>query len=330
MDAETFTCPRCTYTSPLRPGLRYCPRCGLADAPWAGGSGPLELTVDGRRCSVRERMAIGSISSIYRCRIGNGRKLIEAVLKVARDSRSNDLIANEAAVLRLLHAGDGEGRFAPFLPVVEGTLSISDAGSDVPRQANLLRMHADISGPDELYTVEEVSRIYPGGLDQRHVAWVWRRLLTVLGFAHSRGVAHAAVLPPHVLIEGRDHKLVLIDWCAAARYSDGCGMPVAIISGGHMEWYRSQGATTSPPAPSLDLALGARTMIQLLGGDPVDAKLPDSIEPALARYFLRCMDETSPRPRDAWGLLEDFDKVIGALWGPRKFVELELPPRGGA
>ena len=41
------------------------------------------------------------------------------------------------------------------------------------------------------------------------MAWVWRRLLTIVGFAHANHVVHGAVLPPHVVIEPKEHKLLL-------------------------------------------------------------------------------------------------------------------------
>jgi hypothetical protein len=86
----------------------------------------------------------------------------------------------------------------------------------------------------------------------------------------------------------------------------------------------------------LDVALGVRCMVFLLGGDPVRAEFPPGTEPALVRYFRRCLglasdgslDAPSPVASDAWKLLEDFDKVIEALWGPRRFQVLAMPPKG--
>ena len=77
------------------------------------------------------------------------------------------------------------------------------------------RYHQGISGPDELYSLEEVRAAYPAGIDARDMAWMWRRLLTVLGFVHEQRLVHGCVTPDHVLIEPREHKLVLIGWCGA-------------------------------------------------------------------------------------------------------------------
>ena len=68
----------------------------------------------------------------------------------------------------------------------------------------------------------------------------------------------------------------------------------------------------------------------VLTGDPVRAEFPGHVNPALKRYFQRCLVGTAfapgPQP-DAGRLLADFDRLIDALWGPRTFVPLELPAK---
>src|SRR5262249_29221835 len=130
-------------------------------------------------------------------------------------------------------------------------------------------------------------------------------------------------LPMHVLIEPKDHKLVLIDWCCAMHQSS--PSTVQIIEPDYLRWYKRQGATNQPPTPALDIGLGARSMIELLGGDALNIECVSQVEPALVRYFKRCVADGAPT--DAWKLLSDFDRVIEALWGPRQFVELKLPPK---
>ena len=57
---------------------KFCPRCGLADVQeTAADTSPLEITVGKNTYHVLDRIAIGSICSIYRCRFtasgGRGR-----------------------------------------------------------------------------------------------------------------------------------------------------------------------------------------------------------------------------------------------------------------
>jgi hypothetical protein len=327
MAAATYTCPRCFRATDAIAGPRFCPRCGLADLKDAAGDdAPVTVVAGGREYQVMDRLSIGSVSAVYRCQTAGGSGgQVEGVFKVARDVRSNALLANEADVLGRLARADVDGRFAPFLPRVEMSLGVGGTTREAARRANVLMHDEQIRSPDELYTLGEVRAAHAGGLGPRHVAWIWRRLLSVLGFAHASGVAHAAVLPEHVLIEPHGHKLVLIDWCCAAPDWRRATGAVAVI-GGYRDWYRSERALREPPTPGLDVALGARCMTELLGGDPVGGVFPPSIEPGLRRYFERC---TRRPAADAWRLLDDFDRLIEAMWGPRRFVELDMPPKSG-
>ncbi|MDB5297856.1 MAG: hypothetical protein JWO31_3839 [Phycisphaerales bacterium] len=340
-------CPRC-FRSPVRAGARFCPRCGLADVARAAvDRAPVDVPVGGRVFRVLDRVAVGSVSAVYRCRFYDGPAEVEGVLKVARDARANDLLANEAATLRRLFAADPDHRFKPFLPFPEATFGM--AGDDpsaaddrgggpprptVPRQATVFRVHPEIRSPaDELYTLADVRAAYLAGLDPRHAAWVWRRVLTVLGFAHATGVVHGAVLPPHVLVEPHGHRVVLVGWgCAAPAFG---GRGVRAMAGSYNAWYRrersAQGAPARDPGlfplPSLDVALAARSMVELMGGDPLNLSVPATVDPAIARYFQRCAGFGPNARPDAGRLLADFDGLIHALWGPRQFVPLALPPK---
>jgi len=334
VDDTVFTCPRCFRTAPLAAAGRFCPRCGLIDVKEsAGDTAPLDLVSrDGKTYRVEDRIALGTICNVYRCRFraGHDGAPVEGVFKIARDARVNPLLANEAAILQHLHRADNDGRARPFLPAFEATLNVTDNAGAPPRAANVLRNHPEIHSPDELFTLAEVRAQYPAGIDARDMAWIWRRLLSVLGFAHASGVVHRAVLPGNVLIEPAGHKLVLADWCFAARQSDGGGVRTAASApyttdGGHRDWYRREAASDRPPVPALDVALGARCMIELMGGDAVRGELPPAVEPAIGRYFGRCID--TPARVDTPRLLDDFDRLIEVLWGPRTFRPFEMPAR---
>ncbi|HSU65764.1 MAG TPA: hypothetical protein VLJ39_02730 [Tepidisphaeraceae bacterium] len=330
MDDTCFECPRCLYREPLRAGMRYCPRCGLAGAKeaWLDRS-PVTVSVGRSVYQVLDRLAVGSLCSVYRCRFMEGKRERVGVLKVAREERANAWVANEAQVLRRLAVGRESARFGAFVPQLRDTLGMGGGPGEPVRQANVLAMREEIRSPDELYTLQEVRRHFPAGLDARHVAWIWRRVLTVLGFSHANDVVHAAVLPMHVLIEPREHKLILVDWCCAVADASRHTGAASIVTAGYAHWYKREGALREPPGPGLDIGLAARCMVELLGGDGENVRLPAAVEPAIARYFQRCLGlEAAARP-GAWQLLEEFDKLVDVLWGPRRFRVLDLPPKAG-
>ncbi len=311
--------------------MQFCPRCGLANVQQAArDNAPLQIKCGSRVYRVLDRIAIGSISTVYHCRFRGIVNDIEGVFKIARDACANDLVANEARILTRLRSIDVDRRFSPFFPELMDSLAYGDDTSAPPRQANVMRLHDDIRSPDELYTLEEVRQQYSSGLDERDMAWIWRRLLTVLGFAHSHRIAHGAVLPVHVLIEPREHKLVLVDWCSAVDDPAQIARPRLIVSAEYQQWYAGENAGGRTPTPALDVALAARCMIDLVGGDPVQAKFPASVDSSLQRYFKRCVGQGFSSALSAWRLLDDFDSLIDALWGPRKFRTFAMPPKGAA
>jgi hypothetical protein len=216
----------------------------------------------------------------------------------------------EAATLSRLHAGDASGKLAPFLPKPAGSLSYASP-PDAGQQANVFTYHPEITSPEELYSLEEVRVAYPDGVDARDVAWMWRRLLTVLVFVHELRTMHTAVTPDHVLIEPRGHKLVLVGWCGAVRVGERSGLD---LPPGYAEWRRAGEVA----AVSDDVNAAAKTMSYLLGA---------KVEPAVARHLERAADSTSV---DAARLLDDFDRMIEALWGPRRFRAFTMPPRAAA
>jgi hypothetical protein len=309
--------------------MRYCRRCGLADPVRAASdTAPTDVAVGPTVYRITERIAIGSISSVYRCQFFEGPVEHEAVVKIARDARVNALLQSEAATLARLRAADPANRYTPFLPYPQAVFSIADPPPAPPRSALVVRTHPAIRRPaDELYTLADIRHHFAAGLDARHVAWIWRRLLTTLGFVHGAGVVHGQVLPPHVLVEPAEHKVVLVDWTCAVDLSRHTGRALPVVAGPYLSWFRKETPSRNPASPAIDIALGARSMIDLLGGDPLTGRLPPTLDPALQRYFSRCISFAPNARPDAGRLLSDFDQLIEALWGPRSFLPLELPPR---
>lgn len=298
MTVRPHICPQCLLR--LERAARFCPRCGLPVTADDGAA--LELRIAGHDIVVRNRLAFGDVANLYNCMIRTLRR--EGIFKVARTTESNRHVAREADLLHRLHQRDAAQRLAPFIPRV--VASASYAASGPAQQANVLVYHEGIESIGSLYSLEEVKQAYPDGIDPRDMAWMWRRLLTVLAYVHEQGVCHTAVAPSHVLIEPRDHKLVLVGWCNAVL----AAQPIALTPGRWREWDRRDTLAT----PARDIAWAAQSMSYLLGSAP---------EPAIARHLQRAADGNT----DAQQLLNDFDRTIEALWGPRRFREFVMPPR---
>jgi serine/threonine protein kinase len=252
---------------------------------WQGGPGSL--------------IAAGDIANLYEHSRG--------LLKLARHPADNDLLDREAKALTRLRAR-GDKRFWPYIPMLMERQRHQDPTTRAERNANL------ISRQDGFVALAEVKSAYPAGLDPRDAAWMWRRLLVAIGFAHQAGVIHGAVVPDHVLIHPADHGLVLIDWCYAITEP---GETAAAVPARYADWYPPEVHRRLPPGPDLDIWLAARCMIDLMG---------DRAPRPLVGFARGCMlSSPGTRPSDAWRLLGELDAVLERLYGPRKFRPFVMP-----
>ncbi|ONH36454.1 serine/threonine-protein kinase [Protofrankia sp. BMG5.30] len=240
-----------------------------------------------------------------------------ALLKIPRSATDNDLMEREAAALRQL-AGRGEKRFAAYVPRLVETFRHRDSVGGELRRVNVIeRAHG-------FRSLAELRAVCPDGLDACDVAWMWRRLLVALGYAHQAGVVHGAVVPDHVLIHPDDHGLVLVDWCySVITAPDGPGG--AGGAGGHVpamvdrfaDMYPPEVAARQPPSAATDIHLATKCMTYLLR---------DDVPRPILRFARGCtLPAMSRRPRDAWRLLGEFDELLERLYGPRRFRPLHVP-----
>ena len=261
-------------------------------ALWAGG-GPV-LTTKRAGYRLGALVEAGDIANLYAL---DGDS---ALLKLPRRPGDNDLLAAEALALGTLER-DGEAKHRAYAPRLIESFTHEDPATGVRRTANVLaRQRGFVS-------LAAVAHAYPDGVDPRDAAWMWRRLLVGLGWAHRAGIVHGAVLPEHVLIHPAQHGLVLIDWC----YSVVPGGRIPALVAKHRADYPPEVTGKRAATSATDIYLATRTMRRL-----IKTKLPA----ALGRFADGCLyDAPRMRPQDAWRLLAEFDELIDKLFGPRKF-----------
>jgi serine/threonine protein kinase len=258
--------------------------------------------------AVESSLAEGELCQVYvgRCRDGEhaGERF---VLKLARDPADNDLVTDEARALQLLATGGGPQ--CKQLPALLDQLAVDG------RAGNILR---HIEGVD-LVTVRER---FPDGVPPRHAVWMVRRLLSVVGYAHSVGILHANIEPSHVLVRGRDHFVGLIDWSYAVIEPGRTGMGFKVRN---PLYSPPEVAERKPPIPSSDLFSVGKVMIHLLGGDAAAGTMPASIDERLQRFVQFLLRPSAiQRAQDAWETFEELKELRTAIWGPVSFEELDI------
>lgn len=264
--------------------------------------------------------AQGDLCNLYWCTCVLDGKETDAIFKVARNPADNDLVSNEGYVLRQLASSKEYDQFHAYIPQLVDSFDYRDSTSPHARRVNVLALEA---GP--YYSLEEVRAAYPQGIDAKHMTWIWRRLLIVLGFAHMRYVIHGAVLPTHILIQPENHGLVLIDW-SYALHEPSPDEYIPAISTEYKDWYPPEVLAKELPRPGTDIYLGALCMLYLLGGDPVKGSMPESVHKRIQSFFRgTTLKGQAQRPQDALRLLDEFTQLIESLWGPRRFREFYMP-----
>ncbi|HLV97974.1 MAG TPA: hypothetical protein VKT82_04785 [Ktedonobacterales bacterium] len=266
--------------------------------------------------------AQGDMCNLYQCtHVFNGTEGA-AIFKVARQPADNDLLAYEAAALKTLASSQEHKQFHAYVPQLVDSFDYHDPSSPAARRVNVLAFETG-----QYFSLQEVRAHYSKGIDPKDMAWMWRRLLIALGFAHASGVIHGAVLPTHVLIQPEQHGLVLIDWSYAVSHP-AMGEHIPAISSDYQAWYPPEVLAKETPTPSTDLYMAALCMIYLLGGDPLTGTLPDSTPPRIQAFFRGvALKKPAQRPQNALTLLDEFTNLIQQLWGPRTFRVFYMPKK---
>ncbi len=346
--AETMTeralqCPQCK--APLAAaklvGVVVCPYCGSTvvlgqatvqarrfreafaawnDPPVRGGA--RRLSIGDRHWTLGRLVAHGEVGDVYaaeRARWPSERVLV----KVAHDRRGGPALRHEWQVLQDLQQGDEPtaASFGPRLPqpVAQGVV----AGGEAVGQAALVVRFAH----GYLHTFDAVCGLYPRGIEARPAVWIWRRILELLAFLHRRGWVHGAVLPRHLLIEQGEHGVRLVGFRAAGR----AGQPLGTAAAGDEAFYPAAGGLPASTAArrlgyALDLAMSARCMARLLGGDPASGEVPASVPASLAAEIARAAAHRGDGDAAAaWTVRERLGELARQVFGAPAFCPLQLP-----
>jgi len=274
------------------------------------------LRVRNREYEIQGSFRADKRFNFYPCCFREDGRTQPAVLRIVRDPRENEISQNEIRVLNLLLNGREASKYSPYIPrPIDEFIYEDGMGS---RQAAVFEKY------EGWCSLEDVHKAYPRGIDPKDMAWMWRRLLVALGFAHINSVIHGAVLPGNIWIQPEQHGVMLKNWFYAVHHPEVTGEIIPEIDPGFMAWYPQESLNHEIPIFGSDLSMSARCMIHLLGGDAERGTMPDSI-PNPLRTFLRGSILPGRRaPQDAWALKHEFDDLLERLWGERRFHPFKM------
>lgn len=238
----------------------------------------------------------------------------EAVLKVARNEVDNDLVENEIkTVTALFPSTAADEKFYRYFvrPLEEFTLR---GGRTSHRAIVLTKAQGYVP-------LTEVLRAFPNGLDFRDVAWMFKRILAGVGFAHEKGIVHAAIVPAHILIHPDNHGAKIIGWS----YAVPSDTRVKAISLPNRAFYPEE-VFNKEVHPSTDIYMVGKCVIGLLGGNISTNEMPSEVPEEVRRLILECVaEQPTMRPSDAWDLHEEWDDLLKKIVGPRNFRPFKMP-----
>jgi serine/threonine protein kinase len=270
----------------------------------------LSIEVGGKKYLVKEKVFEGDICDLYACDY-NGE---DVLFKVAQAASENDLVENEAKILKQLYPeGQADENFYRYLPKVIDSFMLKGKTNRRVVVLPWFKQHRSLA---------EVLRIYPQGLDFRDMVWMFKRTLVGIGFAHTKGVVHGAVLPTHVLVHPTDHGAKIIDWS----YSPGLGEPIRVMNSDYQEFYPPEVLAKKPATSATDIYMAAKCAVALVGGNVASGRMPDSVPPQLRAFFQGCLLlAPAQRPNNAWDLHKEFDELLKRVVGKSAYRPLKMP-----
>lgn len=224
----------------------------------------------------------------------------EAVLKIVRAERDNDLLEAEVKSLKAIHTCKHvPEKFLRYFPGIIESFKASGRRTAVESRAKGLNLL-------------EILQHYPSGLDFRHVVWMMNRLLSALGYAHLNGIIHGAVFQEHLVYDTVNHDLTLVDWC----YSVEANSPIRAIVRAYKDDYPPEVPRKKNAAPVTDLFMAAQAL------RTVAQEIPKPFKPL---FELCLIQSPASRPSDAWKFQERWVETAKQVYGPPKFIPLQIP-----
>jgi len=313
--ASVTTCPFCESTLAVEPGVVFAAAFARAAKALDDEAKAMAnvVRVGDVPYAVEGRLARGESSDVFLARRAH-RVTERVVIKVLRALADADLMAREAATLRALQSSTVRGSpyFSRLIPqLVQESHVVDD--DRTRRPALVLRQ---LSG--FVPTFVDARATYAEGVDPRAAVWMWRRVLETLDWVHAGGRVHGAVLPQHLVLHARDHGVMLVGWSCAQRV----GEPLVGASKEHRDFHPDDVWEGAPLHTRTDVAMSARCIAWVLGGDARTGNVPSSVPSPLAQIIRAHADGSAST--DAATLREIVGEAAKQAFGPPTYVPFHL------
>lgn len=263
---------------------------------------PVQITSSKAIYSIRSQLGRGDLCDVFYA-VFDGKPYVLKRPYVELPA-ANNLMAKEREALEQLHEKAKGSTYAKYLSVPVESFVVDK------KRINVFEWR------DGLFTGQQIIEVHKH-LDGRHLAWMFKRMLTILGFIHNAGWVHGAIVPQHTMFSIGDHGLQLVGWI----HSEANSKPIKVVPAGNKSWY----PTDKIASPAFDIWMAAKTIMYLAGGDPATNTFPPTVHPLMRQFMMSCvLPRTKLFQEDAWHLNEQFTDLLDQLYGPPCFVPLEM------
>lgn len=243
---------------------------------------------------------------------------VQGVMKVVLDPLDDDLVENEWNMLtKLFPEKEKDEKFFRYLPKPIATGQLTKGG----RRFNVVQWL------ERYVSLAQVLDAYPKGLPNwEDAVWMLNRVLEGIGFVHTKQIVHGALVPEHCMVHPTGHGAKLIDWSYSTSFEDRSEARVKAMVRARADFYPPEIPGRERVSPATDLYFVGKLGIALMGGDVKTDTMPTEV-PATVQSFMKDLVNPSRtmRPQDAWDVREEFDKVVIAIVGKRRYRKFEMP-----
>lgn len=256
----------------------------------------LEVDIRGVLYKFYEHVFEGEVADIFK----GGCNSDTVFLKMAIDSKDNDLIANEFEVLSTIRHGS--------LPFVDEKIEVNGASAIIMRE---------VVGVD----MPQLMKGYPHGVPAKHVAWMMERLFSVVGYLHSNLVVHGNIKPEQLIINKDNHNVTLCGFSMCIQKANTRNAKYKIQN----EHYTAPEVdTTATVLPVSDIFSLGKVFIEMLGGNIETNTLPDSVDSRMVEFIHHLVEpDYQDRPNDAWRLWDELRQLRSDIFGSKRFEKLD-------
>ena len=281
---------------------------------------PQVIKTPKRTYTLESILGHGDIADLYVCSYQEDKKEHKAVFKVSQSPADNDLMENESKILGELYPKDTPDKpkgLPRYLPRLIDSFLLRSA-KKTNRRANVLQFFPNS------YTIADVIKAYPKGLDYRDAAWIMRRMLEGTCLLHQAGFIHGSITPEHVLIHPIEHGAQLIDWCYAVHKDP--PQNIKAVSVKYKSMVPPEVLAKKPAVTGTDVYMIAKVVLALLSDEKgvVRLDVPVQVKGLLNSCLLVSLHH---RTSSAGDLYDEFDVLLKKLVGKPQYRPLVMPAK---